>query len=492
MIICLSHQQFDVSGTNYFVGTDGDDSKDCTVNLCLTLEARIIKVMANFAHVFTVIIRGLTTISSSFDLSETFPSPRTFRNNPDLSSTLSDIHIYSNGQFIVTGNALFQTLKFTKLNQATQNNGGAIYALFNELSCNLQIIDCVFVDCKTKSKGGAFCFETYVKTDTTLKDIAFQHCESQNEGGAFQCSINNGAKLTIAGSWSFQDCKTLSDSGYGGALYASVYGENSQLIFETFIMFERCSGQTGGAMYLLVQRLGKVTITEQCNFTNCNSSNIGGSIYLETNNGTINFNQTEQIFIENCACDGCGGGIYCSISNNGQISFNNMKLSYCNSIRDGGGIYASINGGGQLILDKACEFYQCECHGNGGGIYTIIDSTTQCTFIIKDASIHECKSVTDNSLSYPESGFGGGLFLGTFGNYYPSTELIDLRGIKIYNNSVDKYGQRLYIVMKDVIEIEKNLRNYDNEIIYPPEDGSSNPIQIIGEIESEQTASFGM
>ncbi|KAA6358674.1 MAG: hypothetical protein EZS28_045799, partial [Streblomastix strix] len=65
------------------------------------------------------------------------------------------------------------------------------------------------------------------QADTTLKDIAFGQCESQNEGGAFWCSVNNGAKLTIAGSWSFQDCKTLSDNGYGGALYASVYGKNS-------------------------------------------------------------------------------------------------------------------------------------------------------------------------------------------------------------------------------------------------------------------------
>ncbi|KAA6353864.1 MAG: hypothetical protein EZS28_050609, partial [Streblomastix strix] len=276
MIICLSHQQFDVSGTNYFVGTDGDDSKDCAYNLCKTLQATTIKVMAYYATEFTVIIRGQTTISSSFDLSQTFPSPRTFRNNPDFSYTFSDIHIYSNGQFIVTGNALFQTIKFTMMGEeASCQHGGAIYATFNNQSSNLEIDNCIFVGCKAQNTGGALRLATYVKTDTTLRGIAFRQCEALNLGGAYYCQIYNGAKLTIAGSWSFQDCKTISDSGYGGALYARIIDENSQLIFMESVTFERCSGQIGGGMYLFVQSWANFTIAGQWNFTNCSSSKSG-------------------------------------------------------------------------------------------------------------------------------------------------------------------------------------------------------------------------
>ncbi|KAA6390696.1 MAG: hypothetical protein EZS28_013777 [Streblomastix strix] len=223
-------------------------------------------------------------------------------------------------------------------------------------------------------------------------------CEALNFGGAFQCSINNGAKLTIATPCSFTDCRTLQDSGYGGALYAKINGENSQLIFKDSVIFERCSGQTGGGMCLITQRKGNFTINGQCNFTNCSSSNIGG---------------------------------------------------------DGGGIYGSINGGGYLTLDNLCEFYQCECHDNGGGIYIMIDSTTQSSFLIKDALIHECKALnsTNSSLTYPESGFGGGMFLGGSGDYDPNSKLIDLRGMNICNNSADKYGQCLYIVLRDVVRL---------------------------------------
>ncbi|KAA6397188.1 MAG: hypothetical protein EZS28_007283, partial [Streblomastix strix] len=338
------------------------------------------------------------------------------------------------------------------LDQASFQNGGAICATFNDLSSNLQIETCIFVGCKALSDGGALSMFINHQAEITFNGILFRKCEAQNEGGAFWCSINNGAKLTIAGSLSFQDCKTLSDSGYGGALYAQINGENSYLIFRESVIFERCSGQTGGGMCLITQRKGNFTINGQCNFTNCSSSNKGGGIYLETNNGTINFNQTEQILIENCSCNGNGGGIYCSLSSNGQIIINNIKLMNCNSQRSGGGIYAIINEGGQIILDNTCELYQCESHGNGGGIYVQINLTEQFSFIIKDAYIHECKSITDTSLSYPESGFGGGLFIGCNGDYSPSNKLIDLRGMKIYINSADKYGQSLYIAMRQVIE----------------------------------------
>ncbi|KAA6397892.1 MAG: hypothetical protein EZS28_006579, partial [Streblomastix strix] len=455
MIICLSHQQFDVSGDTFYVSTTGVDNNGCqSQNHCQTLDSETLQMMVEYSYEYTLYIMDETSISSTFEISPTQSLPRKFTNNPIIGG-LNNILINENGQFHITGSALFEMIKFTMLGQASLQNGGFINANLTSSSSNLQFVFCIFDQCKAIDNGGALSLVTFTKTDTTLRDMSFQHCESQNEGGAFQCSINNGAKLTIAGLLTFQDCKTLSDSGYGGALYAKINGENSQLIFKYSVTFERCSGQSGGGMRLIVQNKGNFTINGQCNFTNCSSSNIGGGIYLETNNGTVNFNQTEQILIENCSCDGYGGGIYCSISNNGQIQINNIKLRNCKSQRSGGGIYAIINDGGQLILDKSCEFNQCESHGNGGGIYVQINLTEQFSFLIKDASIHECKSVTNTSLSYSQTGFGGGLFFGCNGDYDPSTELIDLRGMKIYNNSADKYGCSLFIVMKQVIEFCK-------------------------------------
>ncbi|KAA6385182.1 MAG: hypothetical protein EZS28_019292, partial [Streblomastix strix] len=133
---------------------------------------------------------------------------------------------------------------------------------------------------------------------------------------------------------------------------------------------------------------------------------------------------------------------------------NNIKFRSCSSHGNGGGINAHINEGGQLILDNSCEFYQCESR-NGGGIYADINLTTQCSFVIKDALIHECEAITNDSLSYSQSGFGGGMFIGGSGDYNPISKLIDFRGMKIYNNSADKYGQSLFVVMTKVAELCK-------------------------------------
>ncbi|KAA6366419.1 MAG: hypothetical protein EZS28_038054, partial [Streblomastix strix] len=230
-----------------------------------------------------------------------------------------------------------------------------------------------------------------------------------NYGGAIYTTLKSGGKLTIAGSCLFTECRAISTTfwGYGGGIYAKIEGENSSLILEDSITFERCSGQTGGGMLLIVQNGGNIKIIGSCNFTDCSSSTSGGGIYLETNDGTVSFNPTEQILIENCNSDNNGGGIYCSIAEKGQISLNNIKFNKCLSQIDGGGLFADINEGGQLTLDKSCEFYQCESYGNGGGI---------------------C-----------------GIFIGSYGDYDPSSELIDLHGMKINGNTADKYGQREYV-----------------------------------------------
>ncbi|KAA6372712.1 MAG: hypothetical protein EZS28_031760 [Streblomastix strix] len=276
-----------------------------------------------------------------------------------------------------------------------------------------------------------------------------------------------------------------------------------------------------------------------------------------------------------------GGGLYAVIQNEATAEIIKATFIYCSSSYYGGGIYSHIESGGQVILDKSCEFYQSN-NGLGGRIYVWINLTAKCSFAIKDAFIHECAVLnsTNSSLSYSRSGFGGGIFLGYNGDYDPSTKLIDLRGMKIYNNSADKYGKSLFVAMIKIEEFCKqrtqgeyakgnysdtysnetdlygipmdlftffyatpemiqqqsqplkpwwrilgilkralvtanisnpigklifhlegqrmvpgylnNLHNYENEIIYPPEVGSSSTISIEGEIQCEQKTSFEM
>ncbi|KAA6401903.1 MAG: putative NEK protein kinase [Streblomastix strix] len=455
MAICLLHNIFEVYGVDYYLATTGDDTNSCNyTEPCLTLDAPALKATVDSSTEYIVFIRDNTTLSIQFTISSALPSPRTFTNNQSNSTTQSDIFINENGQFLVTGNALFERVKFTMLGQASLLNGGAINAQLSELSSNLQIIDCSFIGCKAISNGGALRLQFMNQTEITFRNLSYNLCQALDSGGAFWCSINNGAKLTIAGSCSFTDCKALSEysTGGGGALYAKIEGENSQLIFEGSTTFEKCSAYQGGGMYLNVSDLGKLTMSGIASFRDCKGSFLGGGIFLEASNGIVSFNSTKQILIENCNSAELGGGIYCLIENLGQIHINSLKLNKCNSQKDGGGICAEIESGGQLTLDNQCEFYHCKSNGNGGGICVQINISKQCTFIIKYAYFHECQSITNTSLSYSQSGFGGSLFLGGEGDYDPTSKLIDLHGMKIYNNTASKYGQSLYVAMTQIAE----------------------------------------
>ncbi|KAA6402489.1 MAG: hypothetical protein EZS28_001986 [Streblomastix strix] len=168
----------------------------------------------------------------------------------------------------------------------------------------------------------------------------------------------------------------------------------------------------------------------------------------------------DEYIVRNCSFTNCvnsagaGGAFNIDISNGAVVAFFSSLFVGCRSQLGGGGIFASISSGGQIILDNLCEFYQCKTYGNGGGIYIFIDFTIQSSFIIKDAIFQGCQAMNNYFIqySYSQTGFGGGVFLGVYGDYDPSINHIDLHGMNISNNSADKYGQSLFVVMRDIIE----------------------------------------
>ncbi|KAA6402816.1 MAG: hypothetical protein EZS28_001656 [Streblomastix strix] len=376
--------------------------------------------------------------------------------------------------------SMFGSVSFTDCTAQNAYGGGYyINALDPDYEINLQG-KMQFERCRSDEYGGGLFIDCHLAGQITIKDISFTGCNSTSQGGALFSGLSSGVQMTITGKVAFDKCNS---NNQGGGQYQELAGLGSLIRITGELEYKECasifggglciivedrstveinkasfidclSGYAGGGLFLQARTGGQFTITGTASFTDCNSSSVGGGIYLETNNGTVNFNPTEQILIDNCNSLQDGGGIYCWINNQGQVQINNIKFSRCKSL-SGGGIYASIQSGGQLILDKSCELYQCKSNGNGGGIYINIDFSTQCSFLIKDAFIHDCKALINNSLSYSQTGFGGGLFLGGSGDYSPISKLIDLHGMNITNNSADKYGQSLFVAMTKIVEFCK-------------------------------------
>ncbi|KAA6393988.1 MAG: hypothetical protein EZS28_010488 [Streblomastix strix] len=550
LLFLLQLNFFNVSGDIFYVGTNGSDANSCTKDEpCLTLEQGTLRGSANDSTECIVFVMDKTTLSTEFIIYSIL-LPRTFTNNPENGTDQSEIQINIGGQFRITGNSLFERIKFTMQDGVSNENGGVIYTSFMSSPRTLEITNCSFVGCKATDSGSALCLYVINEVELTLRNLSFNHCETQTIGGALFAQIQSGGKLTISGSCLFTDCIASQTGSSGGAIRASIDGENSQLIFEDSMTFNGCSAFGGGGISLQITNKGHLMMTGSWLFTNCNSTQhdgggckisvygpnfyiqLLGNMYFEDcesgqNGGGLNFYSestgqvtinemsfskcnsafngggfcsrfesgalmtiTGRITFEKCNSSGdnyggggqyiiangsgcvvnitgkleykqcqanLGGGLFADIRDNAILEINKASFQNCISNSHGGGIFSNISSGGQLILNKSCEFYQCQSNGNGGGIYIMIDISTQCAFVIKDTFIHECKALnsTNSSLTLSQSGFGGCLFLAGNGDYDPSTELIDLRGMKIYNNQAYRYGQSIYIVTTKIVEFCK-------------------------------------
>ncbi|KAA6393308.1 MAG: hypothetical protein EZS28_011161 [Streblomastix strix] len=184
----------------------------------------------------------------------------------------------------------------------------------------------------------------------------------------------------------------------------------------------------------------------------CHSNYGGGGGAIQTDYGQQITLQSQCLF-QDCSSNQNAGGLFAYILGKSLIEINNASFKNCSAETRGGGLYAIIGTEGQLIIDSS-TFFQCESFGNGGGIIVEFSFIQQNSFIIKDTIVQKCKALnsTNSLIRYSASGFGGGLFLGIYEDYDPTSELIDLRGMNIYNNSADKFGQSLYIAMPKVVE----------------------------------------
>ncbi|KAA6383936.1 MAG: hypothetical protein EZS28_020537 [Streblomastix strix] len=184
------------------------------------------------------------------------------------------------------------------------------------------------------------------------------------------------------------------------------------------------------------------------NITKIGNIVAGGAInaILQSSN-TLNIK--DCIFTTCKAQDTFGGAIYAEIKNsNAQIELTRTQFLQCTA-QSGGGLSAISNQGGSFIIENSCIFKDCNAiAGNGGGIYLNFDYeyNVQTSFVIREALIQNCQAVASAS-DLKSTGFGGGIFIGVNGTRSPPSMSLDLKGMKIYNNSASQGGQSLYVVI---------------------------------------------
>ncbi|KAA6397596.1 MAG: hypothetical protein EZS28_006879 [Streblomastix strix] len=190
--------------------------------------------------------------------------------------------------------------------------------------------------------------------------------------------------------------------------------------------YQLSNGKSSIMIYSDISSTSEVYRMNQIDIINSTFENIkqnegsrsGSAINAELNSGSI-MNISQSCTFTNCISGTTGGAIQIILSG-GQVDLNEVIIKGCKA-------------------------------RNGGGIYINIDFSDQFEFKINNTVVQECETKADPSSTYP-TGYGGGIFLIGSGDYDLSTKGLDLKGMKIYNNSADKGGQSLYVVMTNLIE----------------------------------------
>ncbi|KAA6371139.1 MAG: hypothetical protein EZS28_033334, partial [Streblomastix strix] len=254
-------------------------------------------------------------------------------------------------------------------------------------------------------------------------------------GAAISTVLNSGSSLKISSSSTFTRCKA--NNGLGGALYSQISDGQIEL---NKVTFTSCESKTGGAVYSTISGTGKLTVTNQCNFTSCKTSDSGGAIYTTISGGQLDMN---YITFTSCTSSGLGGAYHAQISG-GSADLNRVTMNECKGTY-GGGINAIISGSGKLTAINQTQFTGCQgTQGNGGGIYAQINSGASSSVCI---SITGSNKTTFSSCTVPTaSGLGGAIFL----DFASGTETkYDLTGASYstttssLNNAL--YGKNLFI-----------------------------------------------
>ncbi|KAA6386621.1 MAG: hypothetical protein EZS28_017852, partial [Streblomastix strix] len=327
--------------------------------------------------------------------------------------------------YVQDSNTLLEldTVTFSGINLSPTSQAKGIVHI-NTINGEFIAYQCNFEYITIQGEGGnAIRLEN--NSQSTLTECQFKNInsigESNGQGGsAIFADIESNCELVISGTTQFESC--ISTQSSGGAIYAIISGENSKLILQNVIQFVNCQGASGGGISTVI--------------TN------GGSLQI---NGITSFNDCISTVQH-------GGGIHASIEGENSQMLITAALTFdrCESNENGGGIYTSIQNKGTLAITQTLNIHDCSA-SNGGAMYLDIDFSTQIQFILTNAQIQQCHAIEDITFAYP-TGYGGGIFLTGTGEYDVSSEILDLSGININDNTATKAGQSLYIIMSKLKE----------------------------------------
>ncbi|KAA6395518.1 MAG: hypothetical protein EZS28_008959 [Streblomastix strix] len=362
------------------------------------------------------------------------------------------------------------------------NEGGAIFITVTSGS-EVHFESCSMNNCFSAKNGGGLyilILSSYAETAAYLSNLYIQNCSCYWHGGGIYIDARDNVALSLIGEFMFDKCSSVGENFNGGGICIEMSNPQQSIHMEGDYTFFNCSSELqGGGMYIAANEQKPILINCNCLFQNCTSTSGGGMLIsywgsgdLTQLGGNFTFESCNAqlfgggLFIESASngfvqiddftfleCSSrSGGGIFWSLVKDSKQIINRGQFNYCYTTMYGGGISVQFSSNSELILNNSCLFFKCNCLGCGGAIYANINYNLPFQFNISDSAVYECLAEHNPYQAQYQSGFGGGIFLTGNGDYDPSTESLDFRGMNINLNFADYGGQSLYVVMPNLIQ----------------------------------------
>ncbi|WP_405283132.1 Ig-like domain repeat protein [Methanobrevibacter sp.] len=365
------------------------------------------------------------------------------------------IYSYNNPNLnnLILNNILFENCQ---VNDSNTYGGGAAILCYND--CSIDIFNCNFTNCFSKTSSGSTIYTIYT---TYISNCNFINCSSINSPCTIHiedigscCILNsNFVKSHVRFPYRSDLCNITNCSFLNSYDTAIVNGnilncyfyncssKNMEYAVSGSInvkkcIFEQCSGikvtrdvqdsnfincsrsaYGGGAIHIISKSNSSVS---NCTFTNCSSDGQGGAIYVDSRSNCSVSNCT----FTNCLSNVGGGAIYVGSWSNCSVS--NCTFINCSSLDD--------LGAGAIGIDSNCSISNCKFYR---GFYC------NNRFLIRDDS--------DNGALISNSAFFNPL------NQFSRYSILTRYGI-IFNCSFINY----LIESIDVISID----GWENAVIY--------------------------
>ncbi|KAA6374438.1 MAG: hypothetical protein EZS28_030036 [Streblomastix strix] len=391
-----------VNSQYYVTDSVNNNDKSCLYDdPCKTLDAFNITNNINIPSPFTVYILDIAGLYSELIISDS-TSPRTLTNNPQETSTLSQLVVNNNAKFTISGLVHIQNISF----QYYQDETSFVFNVVSQDTASLTLISCVIghpTDI-TITQGG------FVSVQQGI--LLCDNITVQNRLAQQLFSVSQTASLIRITNSNFQRLNNM--------FRGTIQGTSGELLFE-FNNYTNTGRITSNwfpssDIYLNILEGGHALVQESL-FNYC-FTDIGGVIQIYIHDGG-------QALLKNITVLGCyasvGGAINALLESQGVLTIDGCQFTDCHASQafTGGAIYAKIDGdGADLILKGEMKFENCSGDQNwnegiGGGMYVFVNGTGSTIHILGQLDFDYCGA-----------GLGGGLYI--VSQYGASTEISNI------------------------------------------------------------------